>query len=139
MMFAQILIGSLVVSLTICVEAAFVAIANSALSRSKAWFGHEPHAAKVTFVLAAVVIWLLGAISVAIWIWAGLFLLLGVFSTLEPALYFSAVTFTTLGYGDLVIGSEWRLLSGIVAANGLILFSLTTAFLIEMVSRLRRY
>jgi len=116
-MFLQILIGSIVVGLTIMVEAAFVSIASIVLSRKNDWIARGPDALKITFVLAAVVIWLLGAISVVIWIWAGLFLALGVFSALEPALYFSAVTFTTLGYGDIVVGSEWRLLTGIVAAN----------------------
>jgi hypothetical protein len=46
------------------------------------------------------------------------------------------VSFTTLGFGDVTLPHDWRLLSGIIAANGLILFGLNTAFLIEILNRL---
>lgn len=45
------------------------------------------------------------------------------------------VTFTTLGYGDIVLGPEWRLLSGIEAINGIVLFGWSTAFLFAIVQR----
>ena len=55
----------------------------------------------------------------------------------EPALYFSTVSFTTLGYGDIVLGPDWRIMSAIEGANGLILFGWSTAFLISMMSKMR--
>jgi voltage-gated potassium channel Kch len=47
--------------------------------------------------------------------------------TLEEALYFSTVTFTTLGYGDVVLSPDWRLLSAFQSANGTIIVGWTTA------------
>ena len=65
-------------------------------------------------------------------------MVLGLFESFEESLYFSSVAFTTLGFGDITLGPEWRLLSGVMAANGLIVFSLTTAFLIELMRRLNK-
>jgi hypothetical protein len=59
--------------------------------------------------------------------WAGTYLALGAISGLERALYFSVVTFTSLGYGDIVLDEQWRLLASFQAANGIILFGWTTA------------
>ncbi len=60
-------------------------------------------------------------------IWAGLFRLLGEFDTFSTALYFSGVTFTTIGYGDLVMTPAWRLLAPLEAANGVLMFGVSTA------------
>ena len=68
-------------------------------------------------------------------IWALLYLLLpGVqeFQTFEKAVYFSLVTFTTLGYGEITIGSSNRILAGLEAVNGIILIGWSTAFMFFM-------
>ena len=71
-----------------------------------------------------------------VWIWAGLFLYLGALGTLEEALYFTTVTFSTLGYGDVVLDKSWRLLGSFAAANGLFLFGWSTALVFIVVQRL---
>ena len=60
-------------------------------------------------------------------IWAGLFRLLGEFSDFPTALYHSAVNFATLGYGDIVMSPRWRLLGPIEAANGILMFGVSTS------------
>jgi hypothetical protein len=60
----------------------------------------------------------------------------GVFPTLEEAVYFSMVSFTTVGYGDVVVDKGWRILSGFVAINGLLAFGIFTAVLIEVIRSL---
>ena len=54
---------------------------------------------------------------------------------LETAFYFSMVTFTTLGYGDVVLTGKWRTLASIQAANGVIVFGWTTAMLFVFIQR----
>lgn len=56
----------------------------------------------------------------------------------EEALYFSIVTFTTLGYGDITLGAPWRLLSGAEALNGILLAGWSTALLFTVVQRSRK-
>ena len=53
--------------------------------------------------------------------------------TMEAALYFSTSTFTTVGFGDLVLAEDWRLLSSFESINGMILFGWSTAFFFEVV------
>ena len=71
------------------------------------------------------------------WLWALVFLAIGAFPSLEPAIYFAIVAFTTLGLGDVVLDQQWRILSGFASANGLLLFGLYTAFLVEVMRRVR--
>ncbi|MCG8442844.1 MAG: potassium channel family protein, partial [Caulobacterales bacterium] len=56
-----------------------------------------------------------------IWLYAVVFLVLGALPTMEEALYFSAATFSTVGYGDVVLDESWRLLAAIESANGFLL------------------
>ena len=60
-------------------------------------------------------------------IWAALFMLLGEFGDFETALYHSGVNFATLGYGDIVMSERWRLLGPLEAANGILMFGVSTA------------
>jgi voltage-gated potassium channel Kch len=59
--------------------------------------------------------------------------MVGAISEVETALYFSTVTFTTLGYGDVVLDQRWRLVAAFKAVNGIIIFGLTTAAVIAVV------
>jgi len=137
-MFLQLGIGALVVSLTVVVEAAFIGGAIRALGRIGPWLSAPPLGGKTMLALVGVTLWLLAALSISVWIWAAAFISVGAFEATEPALYFAVVAFTTLGFGDITLPETWRLLSGISAANGLLLFGLSTAFLVEFLSRLRQ-
>jgi len=55
---------------------------------------------------------------------------------METAFYFSMVTFTTLGYGDVVLTGQWRALASIQAANGVIVFGWTTALIFYFIQRI---
>lgn len=89
-----------------------------------------------TVVVSVFVLWLFLASIIEIWLWAGLFLYLGALGTLEEALYFATVTFSTLGYGDIVLDKSWRLLASFASANGLFLFGWSTALVFAVVQRL---
>ena len=137
-MLIQLVVGAVLVCATVVVTVGFIAAATLVLTKVGKWMITGRWFVKLITSLSAVVLWMLGALTLSVWIWAGAFMALGQFATLEEAVYFSVVSFTTLGFGDVVIGEDWRLLSGIIAANGLILFSLVTAFLIEFIVRLRK-
>ncbi len=95
--------------------------------------GHISHIYKM-MLSGVCVLGIFFLITVHIWLWAFAYEILDVkeFKTLEDAVYFSVVTFTTLGYGDIVLKDEWRVLSGIEAANGIVLLGWGTAFLFEI-------
>ena len=57
-------------------------------------------------------------------------------STLETAVYFSIITYTTVGFGDIVLGPPWRLLAGIEGLTGIILVGWSTAFVFAVVNHM---
>jgi hypothetical protein len=57
---------------------------------------------------------------------------------LHSALYFSAVTYTTTGYGDLVLPNEWRLVGGVEALTGILMCGWSAAFFFAVVSRMNQ-
>jgi hypothetical protein len=82
---------------------------------------------------------MLGLMLTAVVVWALAYLLVlpgDHLDAFEKAAYFSVVTFTTLGYGDItLVEHEWRLLSGVEALNGSLLVGWTTALLFLVVQR----
>ncbi len=62
-------------------------------------------------------------------IWALVFLMLGEFDELSVAVYYSAVNFATLGYGDIVMSERYRLLGPLEAINGVLMIGVSTAAL----------
>lgn len=54
---------------------------------------------------------------------------------IHEAMYFSVVTFTTLGYGDVTVDAPWGLLPGAEAMVGIVVFGLTTALLFATIQR----
>lgn len=68
--------------------------------------------------------------------WALLFVWLGEFSDFQTAFYHSSVNFTSLGYGDIVMSERWRLLGGLEAANGVLMFGLTAGSLLTVMNNL---
>jgi Ion channel len=67
------------------------------------------------------------------WTWALHYLLLDAIEPLEKAIYFSVEAFTTVGYGDVVLDENWRLLSSLESANGLLMFGWSTALVFAAV------
>jgi len=69
-------------------------------------------------------------------LWGGLFIGLGEFDTFYQAAYHSAVNYTSLGYGDVVMSESWKLLGALEAANGVLMFGLTSAALMAVLQHL---
>ncbi len=68
--------------------------------------------------------------------WALLYFLARSMPDLPSAFYFSAVTYTTTGYGDLVLPKEWRLVGGVEALTGILMCGWSTGFFFAVVSRM---
>lgn len=71
-------------------------------------------------------------------VWAAVFLVRAEFTDFATAFYHSAVNFATLGYGDIVMSEQGRLLGALEAANGVLMFGLTTGVLYTVFNALLR-
>jgi Ion channel len=69
-------------------------------------------------------------------IWGAIFIWLGEFNELNEAVYHSAVNFTSLGYGDVVMSPRWKLLGPLEAANGILMLAITGAALMAILQQL---
>lgn len=90
----------------------------------------------LTLLLTAAV-GILAIHTIEIWTYAGLYLALDCFGGIEDALYFSTVTYASIGYGDLLLPHGWRLVGAIEGAVGVIMLGLSTAFLVSILTRLK--
>lgn len=75
--------------------------------------------------------------TIEIWLYAIAFLTIGALDEFTVALYFSTVSFASIGYGDIILDKTWRLVGAIEGVNGLILIAWSTAFLVSVTTRLR--
>ena len=92
------------------------------------WFG-------IRLLMAVMVILMLGNV-LQISIWGALFLWLGEFTELYEAVYHSAVNFTSLGYGDVVMSKSWKLLGPLEAANGVLMCGMSAGALMAVMQAL---
>ena len=87
-------------------------------------------------IVALAVFFLLVAHLIEISLWAILFLICGEFQRFGVAYYHSGVNYTTLGYGDIVMSPSWRLLGPLEAANGMLMFGVSTGMIFALSQRL---
>jgi len=129
-------VGALVVALTIAIHSAAV-MATVHLFRREKKLGH---AGSGTLMDISIIFRVNGfaflAHVVEIVLWAVLFMVCGEFRYFGTALYHSAVNYSTLGYGDIVMSPEWRMLGPIEAANGALLFGVSTAMIFAVIQRM---
>lgn len=87
-------------------------------------------------LLCAGVLIILSAHTVTIWLWAATLHRTGDFSDFAESFYFSTVTYTTLGYGDIVLDPSARIFASFAAIAGLLTFGISAAFLVGLLVRL---
>lgn len=89
---------------------------------------------KTTYVIGVIMIILFIGHMVQVAVWAGLFKSLGEFEDYATAFYHSLVNFASLGYGDIVMSEEWRLLGAIEASAGVLMFGLSAGAMLSIMS-----
>ena len=101
LLIKQLVIGSLVIAATVAVHAEMLALftraSDDVMRRSRA---HLRRFSDTGFIIAGVLFIML-AHTIEVWIWAFVLMATGAVSGLEPSVYFSLVSFTTLGFGDI--------------------------------------
>jgi len=132
------LLGILLVATTVIIHAVGTTVWLRHLSIRFAGIADLHHLSRSLRILIGtiVVLTILHTLQIVVWALAYLYLLPeNVLDTFEEATYFSFVTFTTLGYGDITLAGAWRILSGIEALNGVLLLGWSTALLFTVVQR----
>src|SRR5690242_11565380 len=130
-MLAVLAIAFVLVALTVAIHAYGLSLILPMLAKSRAAppTGHWP----ITWLLVRIAWFLILIHVLEITLWALLFWWERLLPTVEAAFYFSGVTYTTLGYGDLVLPVPWRIFAPLEALTGALMFGLSTGLFFAVV------
>jgi hypothetical protein len=129
-------VGALAVVCTLLIHGLAVA-ATVNFVRHERRLGRAGAGALIDFAIVVVtMLFAFVAHLIEIALWAGLFVICGEFREFGIAYYFSAVNYTTLGYGDLIMSPSWRLLGPLEAADGALMFGVSTAMIFTVIVNL---
>ncbi|GEP58021.1 potassium channel family protein [Reyranella soli] len=136
-MIGNLALAAFMVGLTVVVHfAGLLLLIRLLRARGHRFRAHESAIGQGAAIVV-VVLGLVGIHTAEIWLYAVVYFIQGALADFEAALYFSTTSFTTIGYGDVVLDKQWRLVSAIEGANGLLLFGWSTAFLFSVTARMR--
>ena len=132
-MLLKLLLASVLVVATVAMHAAGFSALLRVIMRSHALdrSGFRP----VTGMVIVLTCWLMLVHLAEIAVWGLCYLWQGCLPDAETAFYFSGVTYTTLGYGDLVLPKPWRMFAPLEALTGIIMCGLSTGLFFALVSR----
>ena len=128
----QLLIGSFLVTATIMYHIIGLIIMVVILKKLEKRVIHVHQLMRAVILVGFSGLFVLGVHVSEIWLWAVALIQVDAVPDLESALYFSTVTATTVGYGDLVVENNWRLLASFEAMSGILVFGISTAFLMAV-------
>ena len=132
-LLTQLLLASGMVVVTVTVHLIGLAVLVRLL-RSRSWHPLLVHVRPITLLLGAS-IGIFAIHTIEIWLFALLYLVIGAAGDFEQSLYFSTVTYATIGYGDIVMAKPWRILGAIEGATGIIMLGWSTAFLVSLLAQ----
>jgi hypothetical protein len=132
------LIGAILVAITVVIHAVGTTLwVSVVIRRVTASGGWRMMLAMTVLIRTVIVLVALHILEIVLWAVAYRAMVPDSdLATFEQAVYFSFVTFTTLGFGDITLSESWRLLSGIEALNGILLVGWTTAMIFTVVQRI---
>jgi hypothetical protein len=133
-MFGIVIIACVLVAINVAIHAAGLAVLLKALMKSEARTPSTIWSISRLLIGLAWCLLLFHAVEVGVWgvfyAWAGCF------PDFATAMYFSGVTYTTTGYGDVVLAGRWRPLAPIEGLTGILMCGLSTGFFFAVVSRI---
>jgi voltage-gated potassium channel len=138
-MIQIVLIGIVMVGLTVMIHAMMTIWYGHSLIKKLNRHRNNLKSGYAMYILFTTVIILLMLLFTEAVTWSCLYFILSDvigLKSFEEALYFSIVTFTTVGYGDITLQGSWRLLAGIEAMNGILLLGWSSASLYNVIRHL---
>jgi hypothetical protein len=133
----QVAIGVGVTIVCILVSGLGFWLAEVFFTHQRAWLRRPPHSFKLFLVVSGAGTLVLAVVLVGVAIWGGALMWFRVFEDSPTAFYFALVSYTTVGYGELLPPGEWRVLGAMAAANGFINIGLLTTLLLEGLQHVR--
>jgi hypothetical protein len=125
-MLSRLIVAGILMALCVTIHAAGLITALRRIKHLPAAPGRRFPSATVLLIGVAGWTILLHLLQIAVW--AFFYAWKDAMPDLHAAFYFSAVTYTTTGYGDLILPEQWRLVGGVEALTGILMCGLSTGF-----------
>lgn len=141
MLLEKIFIALLVTFTCTVIHAAFMMSCNRIYRSRVPKLARNPSQLYRAYVVWLIILWMLLAIMLEASVWGLVYLMhpeITELSDAQTAFYFSLVTYTALGYGDIYLQGDWRALSAIQAANGLMIFGWSTALIFYYIQQIQK-
>jgi hypothetical protein len=136
-MLTQLILATGMVVLTVLIHGAGItALARSLRIEVNVDEEHHHFSVKRAVGVLLIVLALFTLHGIEIWLYAAVYLLIDAVHTLEAAVYYSTVTYASIGFGDTEMARQWRLVGAIEGINGVLLLGWSTAFFVTVVARL---
>jgi hypothetical protein len=122
-----------------CLMALCVASHALGVTSAMRWLQRLPSSQQLwrwTWIFVRLAGWMILIHLIEITVWAFFYSWQRAMPDLETAVYFSAVTYTTTGYGDVVLPNEWRLVGAVEALTGILMCGWSTGFFFAVVGRM---
>ena len=133
-MLSMFFIAGALVGVTMAVHATGITVMLKAMRR---WNPVPPTRFwPITGLLVVMTWWLVLLHLAEILVWGAFYLWWGCLPDAEAALYFSGVTYTTMGYGDVVLAKPWRMLAPIEGTTGILMCGLSTSIFFAAVNQI---
>jgi hypothetical protein len=127
-MLMNLLIGLPTMTLCLLLQSALLVLAIRYYTRHDSLVTDASWWSALVVINSVMTLLVLGNL-IQLTIWAVVFMMLGEFEELAEAVYYSAVNFATLGYGDIVMSERYRFLGPLEAINGVLMIGVSTAAL----------
>ena len=134
-MLTNLALGTLFISITVLIHTFGLVVLTRTMNGVVRWFRLHRHDLGKSVAMVTTVLGLFLLHTIEIWAWAGLFLVSKAVVPFQDALYYSIVTFSTVGSSDVVVDPRWRLLASLEGINGFILIGWSTAYLVSASTR----
>ncbi|MEM6615978.1 MAG: potassium channel family protein [Pseudomonadota bacterium] len=137
-MAGQILFGTMLLSVCTTIHLVVIVFWVHRLRGLQAWIASHRTLGPTAFAIGGTLVVIVLSHSIQVWLIAAVVVVIGALSTLSDALYFSLVTYTTVGYGDITLEPDHRIFGAMASVTGLLNFGISTAVLVAVVTRVLR-
>lgn len=135
-LYQQILWGSIFLGLCLVLQITFLAFSEMAMDKVSERLKGKSRVRHVIVAFVLALVFIVTSHTAQVWTWASVYVAFDVLPDWNSAIYFSLVTYTSLGYGDIVLAPGVRIFAGFAAVTGMLGFGISTAYLISLMNSL---
>ena len=138
-MLTEIAIAAAIVSVCLVIHLAGILLMAEFLLRRQEYLERTANTRQVAILMVMLFAGIMLLHLTQTSLWAAFYYAQGLFSDFETSLYFSMTSFTTIGYGDVLLPRRWRLLGVIEGISGVLLCGISTAFIFAVINALFQF